>query len=56
MSFLNFIKDSFDRVLAVDSEFCFADHTKTIQSRVVCFVYKDIFTNDVFKYSSLYFQ
>ena len=50
MSFLNFIRDSFDRVLAVDSEFCFADHTKTIQSRVVCFVYKDIFTNDVFKY------
>ena len=50
MSFLNFIKDSFDRVLAVDSEFCFADHTKTIQNRVVCFVYKDIFTNDVFKY------
>ena len=50
MSFLNFIRDSFDRVLAVDSEFCFADHTKTIQSRVVCFVYKDFFTNDVFKY------
>ena len=50
MSFLNFIRDSFDRVLAVDSEFCFADPTKTIQSRVVCFVYKDIFTNDVFKY------
>ena len=50
MSFLNFIRDSFDRVLAVDSEFCFADHTKTIQNRVVCFVYKDIFTNDVFKY------
>ena len=50
MSFLNFIRESFDRVLAVDSEFCFADHTKTIQNRVVCFVYKDIFTNDVFKY------
>ena len=51
MSFLNFIRKSFDRVLAVDSEFSFADHTKTIQSRVVCFVYQDVFNpKDVFKY------
>ncbi len=51
MSFLKFIKNNFDRVLAVDSEFCYADHTKTIQSRVVCFVYQDVFNpKDVFKY------
>ena len=50
MSFLNFIRDNFDRVLAVDSEFVWADHTKTIQDRVVCFVYKDIFTGDKFDY------
>jgi hypothetical protein len=48
MSFLNFLKDSFDRVLAVDSEFRYADSSKTIQEQVVCFVYKDIFTEDKF--------
>ena len=48
MSFLNFLKDSFDRVLAVDSEFRYADSSKTIQEQVVCFVYKDIFTRDKF--------
>ena len=50
MSFLNFLKDSFDRVLSVDSEFRYADESKTIQEQVVCFVYKDIFTGDIFKF------
>ena len=50
MSFLNFLKDSFDRVLAVDSEFRYADESKTIQEQVVCFVYKDIFTGDKFNF------
>ena len=50
MSFKNFIKDSFDRVLAADSEYRYADDSKTIQEQVVCFVYKDIFTGDIFKF------
>ena len=50
MSFLNFLKDSFDRVLAVDSEFRYADDSKTIQEQVVCFVYKDIITGDKFNF------
>ena len=48
MSFLNFVKNSFDRVLAVDSEYRYADDSMTIQEQVVCFVYKDIFTEDIF--------
>ena len=50
MSFKNFIRDSFERVLAVDSEFRYADDSFTIQDQVVCFVYKDIFTGDVFSF------
>ena len=50
MSFKNFIKDSFDRVLAADSEYRYADDSMTIQEQVVCFVYKDIFTGDIFKF------
>ncbi len=48
MGFLKFVKKSFDRVLAVDSEFRFADSSMTIQEQVVCVVYKDIFTEDKF--------
>ena len=50
MSFLNFLKDSFDRVLVADSEFRYADDSMTIQEQVVCFVYKDIFTGDIFNF------
>ena len=46
MKFLNFIRHSFDRVLAVDTEFLF-DTTKTIPEKVICFVYTDIFTGEV---------
>ena len=48
--FKNFIKDSFERVLVTDSEFRYADDSKTIQEQVVCFVYKDVFTGDIFKF------
>ena len=48
--FLKFIKDSFDRVMVVDSEYRYADDSKTIQEQVVCFVYKDIFTGDIFNF------
>ena len=46
--FLNFLKKSFDRVLICDSEFRYADETKTVIEKVVCFVYKDLFTGDKF--------
>ena len=49
MKFLNYIRNSFDRVLAVDTEFLF-DTTKTIPEKVLCFVYTDIFTGEVFRY------
>ena len=49
MKFLNFIRHSFDRVLAVDTEFLF-DTTKTLPEKVICFVYTDIFTGEVFRY------
>jgi|TARA_B100000315_G_C14559463_1_gene579788 DNA polymerase I-like protein with 3'-5' exonuclease and polymerase domains len=49
MRFRQFIKQSFSRVLAVDTEFRF-DLTQTIPEKVVCFVYKDIFTGEVFRY------
>ena len=50
MSFLNYIKNSFPRVLAVDTEFRFKDESKTIIDEVVCVVFQDIFNpKDVFK-------
>ena len=49
MRFREFIKQSFSRVLAVDTEFRF-DLTKTSPEKVVCFVYKDIFTGEVFRF------
>ena len=49
MKFLNYIRHSFDRVLAVDTEFRF-DTTKTIPEKVICFVYTDIFTGETFRY------
>ena len=45
MSFLNFIKDNFNRVLSLDTEFRM-DETKTIPKKVVCFCYEDVFTGE----------
>ena len=49
MKFLNYIKNQFERILAVDSEFRF-DLTKTIPEKVVCFCYTDIITGETFRY------
>ena len=49
MKFLNYIQESFPRVLAVDTEFRL-DSTKTIPEKVICFVYTDVFTGEVFRY------
>ena len=50
MKYLNFLRDSFERVLAVDTEFRF-DITKTIPEKVLCFVYTDVFNPDqVFRF------
>ena len=49
MKFREFIRQSFSRVLSVDTEFRF-DLTKTSPEKVVCFVYKDIFTGEVFRF------
>ena len=49
MKFLNFIQSQYERVLVVDTEFRF-DITKTIPDHVICFVYKDVFTGEVFRY------
>ena len=45
MNYLNFIRSSFSKVLAVDTEFRF-DLTKTIPEKVLCFVYTDVFNPD----------
>jgi len=50
MNFLDYIEKSFDRVLVCDSEFRFKDESKTIIEEVVCFVYKDVFNGDIFKF------
>lgn len=49
MSFLNFIKDNFDRVLSVDTEFRM-DETITIPKKVVCFCYEDVFTGETWEF------
>ena len=49
MKFLNYIKNQFERILAVDTEFHF-DSTKTIPERVVCFCYTDVITGETFRY------
>ena len=49
MTFLDYIKNSFSRVLVVDTEFRF-DSSMTIPQHVVCFVYKDVFTGETFRY------
>ncbi len=49
MTFLGYIKNSFKRVLVVDTEFRF-DESMSIPQHVVCFVYQDVFTGEVYKY------
>ena len=46
MSFLNYIRQRFTKVLAVDTEYLM-DLTGTIPKKVICFVYTDIFTGEV---------
>ena len=47
--FIDLIKNSFENVYAVDTEFRL-DPSKTIPEHVVCFVYKNIFTGEVFRF------
>ena len=49
MKFLNYIKNQYERILAVDSEFHF-DLTKTIPEKVVCFCYTDVITGETFRF------
>jgi len=49
MTFLEFIKNSFKRVLSCDTEFRM-DETKTIPKKVVCFCYQDIFTGETWEF------
>ena len=50
MSFTNYIKKSFPRVLSVDTEFRYKDKSKTIIDEVVCVVFQDVFNpKDTFK-------
>ena len=49
MRLLNFIRNSFERVLAVDTEYR-SDITNTIPNKVLCFVYIDVFTGETFRY------
>ena len=46
MTFLNYIRSRFTKVLSVDTEFLM-DSTGTIRKKVICFVYTDIFTGEV---------
>ena len=43
MSLVNFVRDSFPKVFAVDSEFRYKDNSKTIQDEVVCVVFQNVF-------------
>ena len=49
MKFLQYIKDSYTHVFAVDAEYE-PDITKTIPKRVVCVVYTDVFTGRVYPF------
>ena len=49
MTFLDFIHNSFRRILSVDTEYR-TDPSGTIPHKVVCFVYQDIFTGETFRY------
>jgi len=47
--FLDWIKDNFDSVKTVDTEFQM-DVTGTIPKKVLCYVYQDVFTGEVQRY------
>tara|TARA_R110000744_G_scaffold111958_1_gene210150 strand:- start:528 stop:2390 length:1863 start_codon:yes stop_codon:yes gene_type:complete len=49
VKFLDYIRNGFTRVLAVDTEYL-SDITGTIPQRVLCVVYIDIFTGEVFRF------
>ena len=49
MKFLNYVRSNFKKVLAADAEYVL-DSTGTIPRKVVCFVYTDIFTGEVFPF------
>ena len=49
MKFLEYILNGFSRVLSVDTEYL-SDSTGTIPQRVLCLVFKDIKTNEIFRY------
>ena len=46
MTFLNYIRSRFKKVLSVDTEYL-TDSTGTIPKKVICFVYTDIFTGEI---------
>ena len=46
MTFLNYIRSRFKKVLSVDTEFLM-DSTGTTPKKVICFVYTDIFTGEI---------
>ena len=46
MTFLNYIRSRFTKVLSVDTEFLM-DSTGTIPKKVICFVYTDVFTGEI---------
>ena len=49
MSFLDYIKQKFDRVLICDTEYQ-PDITNTNPKNVLCYVYQDIFTKEIFRF------
>ena len=49
MKLLEYIKNGFSRVLSVDTEYL-SDLTGTIPQRILCVVFKDIFTKEIFRY------
>ena len=49
MKFLNYVRSNYKRVLSTDAEYVL-DSTGTIPKKVVCFVYTDIFTGEVFPF------
>ena len=49
MKFLNYVRSNYKRVLSTDAEYIL-DSTGTIPKKVVCFVYTDIFTGEIFPF------
>ena len=49
MKFLKYILNGFSRVLSVDAEFL-SDSSGTIPHRILCLVFKDISTGEIFRY------